>query len=257
MKISIITVTYNSAVTLADTIKSVRSQHYEELEYIVVDGGSTDGTVQIVRDNEDIITTWISERDRGISDAFNKGIDMATGELIGIINSDDMLANGALNAIAKTINEDTDVLYGNVISFGEGIEPFVEKPANLKKMYTSMAVLHPATFVRKRAYEKYGVFNVDYKCCMDRDLLLRMYSGGAKFQYIDRVLAKFRQGGVNQQTYIKTTVPEGERISIEYGMNPFRAKLISLKKKNRYRIRTILLKTSFGKALKRVKNKRI
>ena len=178
MRISIITVTYNSAATLGDTIRSVRNQNYNDLEYIIVDGGSTDGTIQIIHDNEDIISTWVSEPDRGISDAFNKGIRMATGELIGIINSDDMLADGALSAIAEAIEGDTEVLYGNVTSFGEGIKPYTEVPGDLNGLYKSMVVLHPATFVKKSAYEKYGLFNVDYKCCMDRDLLLRMYSGG-------------------------------------------------------------------------------
>ena len=256
MKISIITVTFNSGKTLSDTIQSVRNQDYKDLEYIIVDGGSTDNTLKIIQDNNDIISKWISEPDRGISDAFNKGIKMSTGDLIGIINSDDMLADGALNEIAKYIKEDTDVLHGNVISFGHNIEPFIEKPGVIKDLYTSMVLLHPATFVRKSAYEKYGLFNIDYKCCMDRDLLLRMYSKGAKFQYLDRVLARFRQGGINQRTYINTTVPEGEKISIEFGMSPFKAKVISFIKINRYRIRAAVLNTFFGRELKKIKNRR-
>ena len=256
MKISIITVTFNSEKTLESTIDSVRSQNYDELEYIIVDGGSTDGTIRIINKNQDIISKWVSEPDKGISDAFNKGIRMSTGDLIGIINSDDMLEEGALSAVANCIKADTDVLYGNVLSFGDGIKPFIEKPKDLSGLYDSMVLLHPATFVMKRAYDKYGVFNIDYKCCMDRDLLLRMYSRGAKFQYVDRVLSKFRQGGVNQRTYLTTTVSEGEKISIEYGMKPAKAKIISLKKRIRFCVRNLLLCTSFGKKLKEIKNRR-
>ncbi len=196
MKISIITVTFNSEATLKETIQSIRNQRYDDLEYIIVDGGSKDHTVDIIKENENIISKWISESDLGISDAFNKGIQMATGNLIGIINSDDMLEDNVLKVISQELKDDTDVLYGNAISFGEGIKPFIEKPSSLDGLYVSMTIIHPATFVRKKAYEKYGTFNIDYKCCMDRDLMLRMYSRGAKFQYVDKILAKVRQGGL-------------------------------------------------------------
>lgn len=163
MKISIITVTFNSEATLKETIQSIRNQRYDDLEYIIVDGGSKDHTVDIIKENENIISKWISESDLGISDAFNKGIQMATGNLIGIINSDDMLEDNVLKVISQELKDDTDVLYGNAISFGEGIKPFIEKPSSLDGLYVSMTIIHPATFVRKKAYEKYGTFNIDYK----------------------------------------------------------------------------------------------
>lgn len=251
MKISIITITYNSEEYLADAINSIRNQNYPDLEYIVVDGGSTDGTLDIVKSNSDIISKWVSEPDRGISDAFNKGISMATGDIIGIINSDDMLSDNALSIIRDRVNADTDVFYGNVVNFGEGIEhPYVTKPGPLDGLYVSMTLIHPAVFVRRSAYEKYGTFNLSYKCCMDRDLLLRMYSQGAKFQYVDESLARYRHGGVNQRTYVTTTVAEGEMISIEYGMSKPKAKLITLKKRVRFTLRSIALNTAIGKKIR-------
>jgi glycosyltransferase involved in cell wall biosynthesis len=236
IKISIITITYNSEATLEDTIRSIAIQHYDNLEYLIIDGGSTDGTLDIVRKYPNVVTKWISEPDKGISDAFNKGIRLATGELIGIINSDDILTNNSLNMIVKNIKPDTDVVYGNAIMFGNGEKPYRLKPfSDLRELYKSMAVIHPATFVKKEAYSKFGDFKLLYKCCMDRELLLRMFSMGAKFQYINEDLAKMRLGGVNQRTYLKTTLKEGTQISIEYGLHPFQAKMIEIKKKLRFR----------------------
>lgn len=224
MKISIITVTYNSERTLEETIKSIRSQGYKDLEYIIVDGGSTDMTINIIKRNLDCITKWISEPDKGISDAFNKGIRMADGEVIGIINSDDLLAYNALQIIKDNIEENTDVFYGNGILFGgKDKEVRFRSDKNPNSLYHSMKLLHPATFIRKSAYEKFGMFDLSYKCTMDQELLLRMLANGAKFQYINADLAKMRRGGMNQKLYAKVTVPEGVKLSIQYGQHPIPA----------------------------------
>ena len=161
MKISIITITYNSEKTLEDTIKSIAAQRYKELEYLIIDGGSTDQTLEIVKRNTAVVTHWISEPDRGISDAFNKGIRMATGDVIGIINSDDLLAENALRNIAENMSSDTEVFYGNAIYFSENQQKFRVKPHdNIDDLRKCMALVHPATFVRKSAYEKYGDFDL-------------------------------------------------------------------------------------------------
>lgn len=253
MKISIITITYNSEKTLEETILSVKAQKYQEIEYLIIDGGSTDRTLEIVKKYPDVVTKWISEPDKGISDAFNKGINLASGELIGIINSDDLLTDNSLAIIAENINDDTDVVYGNAIMFGNDEAPYRLRPfGDLKEFYKLMAVIHPATFVKKNAYTKYGLFKLDYKCCMDRELLLRMFSQGAKFQYIDSDLAKMRLGGVNQRTYLKTTITEGTTISIDYGMNPLVAKAIEIKKNIRFRVVYFVRKFPFATILRRV-----
>lgn len=237
MKISIITITYNSEKTLEDTIQSVVRQNYPDLEYIIVDGASKDATLDIVKKYSRVVTKWISEPDKGISDAFNKGIKLASGELIGIINSDDMLTDNSLNMIAKNIKSETDVIYGNAIMFGGKEGNYRCKPADsLEVMRKRMAVVHPATFVKKSAYDKYGTFNLKYKCQMDRDLLLRMYVAGANFQYLNEDLAMMRLGGVNQQTYVKQTVPEGIEISIKNGMNPVKAHAMGMKSIARFRM---------------------
>jgi glycosyltransferase involved in cell wall biosynthesis len=253
IKISIITITYNSEATLEDTIKSIAMQHYDNLEYLIIDGGSTDGTLDIVRRYPNVVTKWISEPDHGISDAFNKGIRLATGELIGIINSDDMLTDNSLNIIAQNIQPDTEVIYGNAIMFGNGQKPYRLKPdSDLNEFYKSMAVIHPSTFVKKEAYSQYGDFKCCYKCCMDRELLLRMFSRGAKFQYIPEDLAKMRLGGVNQRTYLTTTIKEGTQISIEYGMNPIYAKVIEIKKNLKFRAVSFVRLFPFAESIRKV-----
>lgn len=234
MRISIITITYNSEATLEDTIKSVISQDYPDLEYIIVDGLSKDRTMDIVKKYEKDIQVVISEKDRGISDAFNKGIKAATGDVIGIINSDDMLMPGALNKLAEQMGKDTDIAYGKAYRLYEDGSTREYLPRDLKIFTYKMPLVHPATFVKKSAYEKFGVFNVDYHYCMDRAVLYKMYQGGAKFQYIDEYLAYYRMGGMSENHYWDGTLKEGERISIAFGMNPIKAKVITIYKKFRY-----------------------
>ena len=224
LKISIITITYNSERTIEETIKSVISQNYPDVEYIIIDGGSKDGTLDIVGGYEDYIDTIISEPDEGICDAFNKGIQNATGQLIGIINSDDLLVDGALDKLVAAYSPEVDVYYGNGRRlFADGhTERYIAKPhERLKK---EMALVHPATFIRKDAYERYGKFDLSYKMCMDRELLLRMLTRGARFKYIPEELAIYRMGGISERN-LSIVHEERERISILYGERKWKVKL--------------------------------
>lgn len=229
-KISIITITYNSEKTLEDTIKSVSSQNYSNLEYIIVDGGSTDSTMEIVNNYSSVVTKWISEPDDGISDAFNKGIKMATGDIIGIINSDDMLTEGALFRLAEEYEEGLDVFYGNAIVISVDGKPKFISNANpdLSHFLYGFSLLHPATFITKHAYTKYGLYDNNYKCAMDFDLLLRFHKNGAKFKYINHSFAYFRLGG-KHQTVSKTTHKEAYDIAIKFGGKKSKAYKIYLK----------------------------
>ena len=230
MKISIITITYNSCKTVKDTFDSVLLQDYRPLQYMVVDGCSTDGTLEIIseykRKFEDvgIEFSYISEPDKGISDAFNKGIKNTDGELIGIINSDDMIYEGALNILAGKYNSNTDIYYGQCVIFNDNNEDKYiafpkDDPARLK---VAMMLYHPACFVRRSAYETNGLFDIDLKYCMDREFLLRCFVNNCTFLKIDSPLAFYREGGVNQK-YYKKNLLEGTKISISYGMNPIKA----------------------------------
>lgn len=236
MKISMITITYNSEKTLRETIESVLSQGYEDLEYIIVDGKSKDGTMDIVRAYGDKIAKVISEPDKGISDAFNKGLKMATGDVIGIINSDDLLYEGALKAVSECFlaHPTAQVVYGKGKRLYEDGHMRDYLPLPLTAFDYKMPLVHPSTFVKRDAYEKFGGFEEQYKYCMDRAVLLPMYRGGAEFVYLDAYLSYYRMGGVSHKQYLKGTLKEGEKISVRYGMNPVRARITTWYKGARY-----------------------
>lgn len=196
-RISIITVCYNSGTTIEETILSVISQDYENYEYFIIDGGSTDETLNIVGKYKDNISVVVSEPDKGISDAFNKGILLASGDVIGLINSDDLLAKGALNTLAASYSPEVDVYRGNmIIEDGESGKIYQSRPTMFFSKTSRISnVCHPSTFVKKEAYQKWGSYRIEFKYMMDVDLLYRFYFSGAKFKYIDASLAVFRTGG--------------------------------------------------------------
>jgi len=245
MGISIITVSYNSAATIENTIKSVLPQLKKEDEYVVIDGKSSDGTIDIVKKYTGI--RWVSERDNGISDAFNKGIRMADNDIIGIINSDDELLPGALEIVRNEFDDDVDVLYGNGIKWGDGVKKFrYISDRDTASLYDRMSILHPATFVKKAAYEKYGMFDVDLKCVMDRELLLRMLTKGARFKYVNCDLALYKLGGESYKMALRHTIPESEMISIKYGKSRIGARLFSIKSYINFSISKYLQKHEFA-----------
>ena len=212
-KISIITVCYNSSKTIEATIKSVLSQKNEYIEYIIVDGKSTDDTMRIVNKYKNLIDVIISEKDSGISEAFNKGIRIATGEWIGIINSDDQYISGAFNKLLMRVEPQTDIFYGNGIrAYKNGtFKRYLANP-DYNKLHKHMCLVHPATFVKKSAYERFGNFDTSFKAVMDRNLLLKMLKGGAKFQYDRNYYAIYSMGGESDKNYFKYVLPEDERI---------------------------------------------
>lgn len=201
-KISIITITYNSEKTLEETIQSVVFQKYDNLEYLIIDGGSTDRTLDIVKKYQDKIDVVISEPDKGISDAFNKGIRNATGEIIGIINSDDLLLPNALKRLAENYETGVDVYRGNTIVWNDIKGTKTRAFPRMKFTVNSLnmgGVCHQSTFIKNSAYKLYGTFNDKLKFMMDVDLLIRLYEKGAKFKYVDADLAISRMGGVTDK----------------------------------------------------------
>ena len=205
-KISIVTITYNSERTLEETILSVVTQDYPNLEYIIMDGGSKDRTLEIVDKYRDKISFVISEPDKGISDAFNKGIRYATGEIIGIINSDDILLGGTLNTLAKNYNPNVDVYSMNVVLWDDINNHKVREiptVTNLNCYNMSVHVAHQGRFVTKKAYEKWGCFDGRLKYMMDWDLLVRFYKSNAVFQYINHDAALYRLGATTSDNIKK------------------------------------------------------
>ena len=196
MKISVITVSFNSERTIERTIKSVLSQSPSDMEYWVIDGNSKDNTMDIVKKYaDDFRLHYISEPDDGISDAFNKGIARATGDVICIINSDDWLNKGALEEIEKNYTEEIDVYLGNLVVKSDD-ECFISKPSMHISNSGNGVICHPSTFISRKAYEKFGVYDKNCQYVMDRDMLMRLERKNAKFMYIDFEFATFTTEGV-------------------------------------------------------------
>lgn len=209
MKFSIITICYNSEKTIERTIKSVLAQTYKNYEYIIVDGASKDGTLEIVKRFElqfDGRLKWKSEPDKGIYDAMNKGINMATGDVIGIVNSDDWLEADAMNIVAKAIekngNERNTLYCGDIVfHYNNGEQkrmnaniPLFKKNARL---WIMNGIRHPATFVPREVYDRIGSFNAKMRLSADQDFILRCYFQGVKFYHINKVLSNMAAGGLS------------------------------------------------------------
>ncbi|MFP5470305.1 MAG: glycosyltransferase family 2 protein [Bacteroidia bacterium] len=208
MKISIITVCYNSAKTIEDTIQSVLSQDYQNIEYIIVDGASKDDTLQIVKKYKDKISHIISELDKGIYDAMNKGIALATGDVIGILNSDDVLADSTiLSSIANAFNDKTiDATYGNLVyvqtdNLNKITRTWKSKPYKEGDFLKGWMPPHPTFYAKKSCYGKLGTYNLQLTSAADYELMLRfIHKHKINIAYIPKTLVKMRVGGKSNIT---------------------------------------------------------
>ncbi|GIR59264.1 MAG: glycosyl transferase [Crocinitomicaceae bacterium] len=201
MKISIITVCYNAEDTISDTIQSVLSQDYEDVEYIIVDGKSTDRTLEIIQTIKNGIQL-ISEKDRGIYDAMNKGINIATGDVIGILNADDVYKNNqVLTNVMNAFRDNVSVVYGDIeyVKFND-VSKVVRKwkagvfrPGKFKWGWMPP---HPGFFMKKSCYDSYGLFNLNLSTSADYELMLRMLEvHNLNHIYISKTITSMRVGG--------------------------------------------------------------
>jgi glycosyltransferase involved in cell wall biosynthesis len=208
MKFSIITVSLNSSKTIGTTIESVLSQEGVSLEYIIVDGLSKDGTVEIIKDyaekNQGVIR-WISEPDISMYDALNKGIRMATGDVIGVLNSDDSyVSNKILSIVSDTIMEkDIDSCYGNIL-YVKNKSPYRYWRAGKQRSFISgWMPPHPAFFVRKNIYERYGIFRLDCGTVADYELMLRLLEKEKISScWVDVLFIKMLMGGISNRSLV-------------------------------------------------------
>ena len=205
MKISIITTTYNSEKTLKDTLESVLKQSYMDYEHIIVDGLSKDSTIDIVKEYEPKYNgklRYVSEKDGGIYDAMNKGIKMATGDIIGLLNSDDIYAHeNVLEEIEKTFREtNCDGTYADLIFMDEETmtKPQRVWKAGKGKLEEGWHPAHPTLYLKKSVYDTIGLFNLKYRIVADYDFMLRMMKNKElKLSYIDDVIVYMRHGGAS------------------------------------------------------------
>lgn len=198
--ISIITVAYNAVSTIEETILSVINQTYPNIEYIIIDGGSTDGTIDIINKYEDKITYWISEPDKGIYDAMNKGIDKATGEWINFMNcGDTFYSNTTIDDVFKKANLKSDIIYGNtnlLYSVGNYI-----KSGDKVSDINYMPFCHQSSFVKTIFMKEYN-FDLQYKICADKNFFRIMYKTNKSFEYVDIIISNYDANfGISSTNY--------------------------------------------------------
>lgn len=208
MKISIITATYNSGETILDTINSVLAQDYYNFEYIIIDGGSKDNTLDIIRANEPRFNgrmKWVSENDKGIYDAMNKGIGRATGDVIGILNSDDYYTSkDVLSTYAKTFSDyNVDAVYGDIHFIRNN------NPEKIARYYSSKIFrpfllrfgfmpAHPSFYLRRSVYDKVGCYSLEYKIGADFEMMTRLFKKHKiSYKYVPKDMVTMRMGGAS------------------------------------------------------------
>jgi glycosyltransferase involved in cell wall biosynthesis len=206
MLVSIITVCYNRKSTIEQSVKSVLGQDYPNIEYIVIDGSSTDGTQEIIQSYSDKIARYISEPDKGMYDAINKGLSMATGDVVGLMHSDDefydkTVVSQIVAAFKSALN--ADGLYGNGIYVSNDSEQRIVRnriggPYDFKKIKSGWLPLHPTVYLKKSLIEKYGFYNLDFKIASDTEFLLRyLFKHKIKMIYLNEYVVKMRMGGLS------------------------------------------------------------
>jgi len=220
--ISIVTVVYNGKEYLEETIQSLISQTYDNVEYIIIDGGSTDGTIDIIKKYEDQIDYWVSESDRGIYDAMNKGIILCSGEIIGLVNADDYIYKNTLKVVVETIESfQVDFVYADLDIIdcnGKKIDTISSIGLDhiRFKAFKQMPFLHPSLFVHREVYKQLGLYSTDYKLSSDYDFSLRLVNSdfiGKKIKYATGI---FRLGGQSggMETYM-----ENHKIALKHKHN--------------------------------------
>jgi len=205
LKVSIITVSFNSAKTIADTIESVINQDFPEIEYIIVDGNSSDDTVKIIHQYENRISKWISEKDQGMYDAMNKGITMATGEVIGILNSDDVYMNNHVisDLMALLEKQKAQVVFADLILVDQNDDNKVLRYYNSghfhpDKFRYGWMPAHPTVFVKRELYQAVGKFSTTYQIAADYEMLIRMLAiQKAPYAYFPKPVVRMRLGGAS------------------------------------------------------------
>lgn len=206
MRITIITVCYNRKATIEKAIKSVLKQNYDNIEYIIIDGNSTDGTKEIIESYRDQINQYISEPDKGMYDAINKGLKLATGDVIGLMHSDDEFYDRkAITRIAARFayEPNIDGVYGDGVyvsndKYERLIRDRIGGVFSLKKVKEGWLPLHPTVYLKKTIVDKHGLYNLDFKIASDTDFLLRyLYKYKIKMSYIDSYIVKMRMGGMS------------------------------------------------------------
>ena len=243
MKITIITVCYNRKATIEKAILSVLKQNYCNIEYIIVDGNSTDGTKEIIESYRDKINQFISEPDKGMYDAINKGLQLATGDIVGLMHSDDEFYDkNVIDRIVSRFNSDSTIegVYGDGVYVSNDKEERLIRDRiggvfSLKKIKKGWLPLHPTVYLKKSVIEKNGLYSLDFKIASDTEFLLRyLYKYEINMSYINSYIVKMRMGGISTNLkYALEVLNEDYKIYKFHGLTAFKAvflkKTIALK----------------------------
>ena len=239
MKISIITVVYNNHKTIETAIQSVLGQRYPDVEYIIIDGQSTDGTQEVIKSYGNAISKFISEPDSGIYDAMNKGIQQCTGDVIGILNSDDVYADAeVLPAVMNAFmaDEQLDLLYGDLVYVkSNDVEQVVRKwtsaPYYSRFFEDGHVPPHPSLFIKRSVYDQVGLFNLEMRLAADYEFMLRLFKlHSYQSKYLNRLLVKMRLGGATNAS-IKNIVQGNLEILRAWKINKLKAPFLLMPKR--------------------------
>jgi len=219
MKVSIITTTYNSAATVRDTLESVRMQDYDDIEHILVDGRSTDDTVDIIRSFPHV-SQYVSEEDQGLYDAINKGIRMSTGDIVGILNSDDFFPEkDVIRSIVRAFEtQKVDAVYGDIAfvkpeNLHKIVRYYSSKKFHPKKFARGYMPAHPSFYAKRSCFEELGLYQLDYKIEADFELLMRFFlNPHVKTYYLEKVFVYMRTGGVSNKNALSRYILNKEII---------------------------------------------
>lgn len=237
MKISIITVSYNSDKTIDDTIQSVLSQDYPDIEYIIVDGLSKDNTINIVKSYGTKISKFVSEKDEGIYDAMNKGIEMATGDVVGILNSDDFYADSkVISKIAKKFEGNVDGVYADLVYVAADNKSKIVRHWKSGEYYEGAFLKgwmppHPTFFVRKSVYVNFGKFTDKLRSAADYEIMLRfIHKHKIRLSYLPEVVVHMRSGG-NSNNSLKSRIRGNKEDRLAWKMNGLKPSALTLIRK--------------------------
>jgi glycosyltransferase involved in cell wall biosynthesis len=243
-RVTLVTAAFNACRTLERTIESIRAQTFVDIEHVVVDGGSNDGTIELLRSRLRPQDYWISEPDRGISDAFNKGVALAAGDLIQFVNADDWLSPDQVEVAVRGLDATgADFVFGDVIFYRGGRADFryAGEPDYPKAIHRRMPALnHTTTLAHRRTFERVGLFDLRYRCAMDYDWFLRLHLAGGRGVYLADLVGHMNHDGVSNIDYLRT-FREVEAIAVAHGRNRHVARLETVAR---------ALKTTVGRQLK-------
>ena len=220
MKISVITITFNSEKTIKDTVLSLENQTYKNIEYIVIDGNSTDTTLEIIKNSCTRVTKLVSEKDDGIYHALNKGIQIATGDYVGFLHSDDIFAScHSVANIVNTLNQnDADAVYGDLqyissLDSEKVVRTWRSGAFNKSLLARGWMPPHPTFYMKRSLYQKYGGFDLSFRIAGDYDSLLRyLYTHNVSVDYCPEVLVKMKVGGVSNRNFLSMLTKSKEDI---------------------------------------------